>query len=269
MLYGIEEARGMGKVETRSAVDRAPGVDRRGALSRLGSVVAVGFLGGCGGGESDSPTGATSQTSSTSSSTTSTNTQCVVTPELTEGPYFVDEMLNRSDIRTDPATGTARSGVPLTLELVLSQVGASGCGPLAGALVDVWHCDASGLYSDVAQQRTGGQAFLRGYQLSDAGGSARFTTIYPGWYPGRAVHVHFKVRTTPAGSRGLEMTSQLFFDEALTDQVYTQPPYSQRGRRDTLIGNDGIFRSGGTSLLVPLSAAGGGYSGRLYVGVRV
>jgi protocatechuate 3,4-dioxygenase beta subunit len=199
-------------------------------------VVAVGFLGGCSGGEeSSSPTGSSSTSSTSSTSTTSTNTQCVVTPELTEGPYFVDEMLNRSDIRTDPATGVPRPGVALALELVLSQVAASGCGPLAGALVDLWHCDASGLYSDVSQQRTNGQAFLRGYQLSDANGSARFTTIYPGWYPGRAVHIHFKVRTTPTGSSGLEFTSQLFFDEALTDQVYTQAPYNSRGRRDTLI----------------------------------
>jgi len=259
----------MGKVETHTRVDRAQGVDRRGALSRLGSVVAVGILDGCGGGDaSGSPTGSSSASSTSSTSTTSTNAQCVVTPELTEGPYFVDEMLDRSDIRTDPATGAARPGVPLTLELVLSRVAASGCGPLAGALVDVWHCDAGGLYSDVAAQGTGGQAFLRGYRLSDASGSARFTTIYPGWYPGRAVHIHFKVRTTPTGSSGLEFTSQLFFDEALTDQVYAQPPYNQRGRRDTLISNDGIFRSGGTSLLVPITAAGSGYSGRLYVGVR-
>jgi protocatechuate 3,4-dioxygenase beta subunit len=246
-------------------------LDRRGALSRLGSVMAVGFLGGCG--DSDgSPTAAasSSSTSSTSSSasTASTNAQCVVTPELTEGPYFVDEMLNRSDIRTDPATGAARPGVPLELTLALSRVGASGCSTLAGALVDMWHCDALGVYSDVAAQRSVGQAFLRGYQTSDANGQVRFTTIYPGWYPGRAVHIHFKVRTNPGGSSGLEFTSQLFFDEALTDVVHAQSPYSQKGRRDTLITTDGIFRSGGTSLLVPLSASGGGYAGTMYVGVR-
>ena len=97
----------------------------------------------------------------------------------------------------------------------------------------------------------------------------RFTTVYPGWYQGRAVHIHFKVRTSPTGASGLEFTSQLFFDEALTDQVHAQSPYSQKGRRDTLITTDGIFRSGGTSLLVPLAASGGGYAGTLYVGVRV
>jgi len=231
----------------------ASALDRRGAISMLGSVMAVGVLGSCGGGEASSPS--------------STNAQCVVTPALTEGPYFVDEMLNRSDIRSDPATGAARPGVPLDLTLALSQVGASGCGPLAGALVDMWHCDALGVYSDVSAQRSVGQQFLRGYQISDAGGNVRFTTIYPGWYQGRAVHIHFKVRTNPAGARGTEFTSQPFFDEALTDQVHAQAPYSQKGRRDTLITADGIFRSGGTTLLVPLAASGGGYAGRMYVGV--
>ena len=246
------------------------GLGRRDVLSRLGSVVAVGFLNGCGGSDDASPTSASSSSSTTSStSAASTNAQCVVTPALTEGPYFVDEMLNRSDIRTDPATGTARPGVPLDLTLALSQVGASGCGPLAGALVDMWHCDALGVYSDVSAQRTVGQAFLRGYQISDQSGNVRFTTIYPGWYQGRAVHIHFKVRTSPTGARGLEFTSQLFFDEALTDQVHARSPYSQKGRRDTLITTDGIFRSGGTSLLVPLAASAGGYAGTMYVGVRV
>jgi len=247
------------------------GVGRREVISRLGSVVAVGFASGCGGSEERSPTSSSSSAaaSTSSSSAASTNAQCVVTPALTEGPYFVDEMLNRSDIRTDPATRAVRPGVPLELTLALSRVGASGCGALAGALVDMWHCDALGVYSDVAAQRSVGQAFLRGYQISDANGNVRFTTIYPGWYQGRAVHIHFKVRTSPTGASGLEFTSQLFFDEALTNQVHAQSPYSQKGRRDTLITTDGIFRSGGTSLLVPLAASGGGYAGKMYVGVRV
>ena len=252
----------------RFGVDES-GVGRRELFSKLGSLVAVGFASGCGAGGEGSPTSSSSASSSTSSSSTaSTNAQCVVTPALTEGPYFVDEMLNRSDIRTDPATGTARPGVPLELTLALSQVGASGCGALTGALVDMWHCDALGVYSDVSAQRSVGQAFLRGYQISDANGNVRFTTIYPGWYQGRAVHIHFKVRTSPGGASGLEFTSQLFFDEALTDQVHAQAPHSQKGRRDTLITTDGIFRSGGTSLLVPLAPAGGGYAGTMYVGVR-
>jgi protocatechuate 3,4-dioxygenase beta subunit len=242
---------------------------RREALSALGSIVAVGFLGSCGGdGESSPTSSSSSSTGSSTSSLAATNAQCVVTPEVTEGPYFVDEMLNRSDIRTDPATGAARRGVPLDLTLALSLVGASGCGALAGALVDMWHCDALGLYSDISAQSTVGQRFLRGYQVSDASGRVRFTTIYPGWYSGRAVHIHFKVRTNPAGARGTEFTSQMFFDEALTDQVHAQAPYSQKRRRNTLITSDGIFRGGGTNLLVPLAATGEGYAGTMFVGVR-
>jgi len=132
-------------------------------------------------------------------------------------------------------------------------------------------------YSAVNDRMSGtdssSQKFLRGYQVTDAKGTAAFTTIYPGWYRGRTVHIHFKIRTPATAALAdrregtYEFTSQLFFDEALTDQVHAQAPYSQKGRRDTLITADGIFRSGGTTLLVPLAASGGGYAGRMYVGV--
>ncbi len=241
---------------------------RREALYRLGSVVAVGFLVGCGG-DDNAVTGSTSTGSTTSTTTpASTNAQCVVTPALTEGPYFVDEHLNRSDIRADPTTGVVRPGVLLTLGVALSQVSSAGaCTPMAGALVDVWHCDALGTYSDV--QGAIGQKFLRGYQVTDASGLAQFITIYPGWYTGRAVHIHFKVRTNASGSSGLEFTSQMFFDEALTDIVHAEAPYNTKGHRDTTLASDSIYQSGGSSLLVPLSASGGGYAGTLNVGVRV
>ena len=246
-------------------------VGRREALYFLGSVMAVGFLSACGSHDDASPT-SSSPTTSTSGATGSTNAQCVVTPALTEGPYFVDERLNRSDLRSDPATGEVKAGVLLTLGIALSQISAAGaCSPLAGALVDLWHCDALGVYSDVQDMgfNTRGQRFLRGYQITDASGLARFTTIYPGWYSGRAVHVHVKARTAPGSSSGLEFTSQMFFDEALTDVVHAQAPYNGKGRRNTTLTTDGIYRSGGSSLLVPLSASGGGYAGTLNVGVRV
>jgi protocatechuate 3,4-dioxygenase beta subunit len=246
-------------------------VGRRDALYCLGSVVAVGFLNQCGGDEDSFLTSPTSAATTTTSSTTgSVSAQCSVTPQVTEGPYFVDERLNRSDIRSDPATGVVKPGVPLRLAVVLSQISAAGaCAPLTGALVDLWQCDALGVYSDVSQQSTVGQRFLRGYQVSDANGSVQFTTIYPGWYPGRAVHIHFKVRTNPASASGLEFTSQMFFDEALTDIVHAEVPYNSKGRRDTTLTTDGIYRSGGTNLLVPLSASGSGYAGAFNVGVRV
>jgi protocatechuate 3,4-dioxygenase beta subunit len=154
-----------------------------------------------------------------------------VRPALTEGPYFVDEMINRSDIRSDPSDGSIKEGTPLNLTLYVSQINGSGCTPLAGAQVDVWHCDAAGVYSDASDPgfNTKGQKFLRGYQVTDANGMAKFTTIYPGWYQGRAVHIHFKIRTDPSSASGYEFTSQWFFDETLTDQVHAQQPYAAKG----------------------------------------
>ncbi len=253
---------------------------RRDVLSFIGSVVAVGFV-GCG--SSQNPTSPSSSSSSTSGTSTgtststatgvssgSTNALCTVTPALTEGPYFVDERLNRPDIRSDPSTGIVRPGTPLTMRLQLSQISTLvGCTPLVGALVDMWHCDALGIYSDISAQNSRGQRFLRGYQTTDANGEVRFTTIYPGWYQGRAVHVHFKVRTNPTSNIGLEFNSQLFFDESLTDTVHAQQPYASKGRRDTLNSRDGIYGGGGTQLLLPLNPSGGGYDGAMYIGVRV
>ncbi len=167
---------------------------------------------------------------------------CVARPELTEGPYFVDTGLERSDIRSDPATGVVKEGALLTLIFNVSQIN-NGCTPLPGAVVDVWHCDAMGVYSGVTDRTfdTTGQQFLRGYQVTDANGVAKFITIYPGWYPGRTVHIHFKIRTDPDAAQGYEFTSQLFFDEALSDQIHAQEPYASKGYRNTLNANDRIY----------------------------
>lgn len=188
---------------------------------------------------------------------------CVATPEQTEGPFFVDERLARSDIRADPVDGSISAGVPLTLVLAISSVGKDGCKPVAGAVVDVWHCDAMGAYSD-SGGATSGRKFLRGYQTTGADGNVRFTTIYPGWYPGRAVHIHFKVRT-----RAHEFTSQLYFDEGLTDRAHTRKPYAERGGRRTRNERDGLYRSGGDQLLLQLAESGQGYTGSFHVGLRM
>lgn len=202
----------------------------------------------------NTPAGAPSATAGAATATPEPPAlSCVVSPAMTEGPYFVDEMLNRSDIRADPAGGEVSEGLPLGLRLNIYQVDGDTCTPLAGALVDVWHCDALGRYSDVEQNGTVGQKFLRGYQLTDQEGAAAFTTIYPGWYMGRAVHIHFKVRTDPESASGYEFTSQLFFDEAITDQVHAQAPYSSHGTRDTLNANDMIFQGGGDQMLPELT----------------
>ncbi len=193
---------------------------------------------------------------------------CIVRPEVTEGPYFVDERLDRADIRADPSTGAVKPGLPLALTFSVAQVDGAGCTPLAGAMVDVWHCDAAGVYSDVADRsfNTQGQQFLRGYQRTDSSGLATFTTIYPGWYPGRTVHIHFKIRAQNAAGQSVEFTSQLFFDDSLSDAVFTQAPYAAKGQRSTLNGNDGIYRP---ELLVSATPQQQGYAVRFDVGLQI
>ena len=196
---------------------------------------------------------------------------CVASPEQTEGPYFVDERLNRSDIRADPADGSARDGVPLTLRLVISSVAGGRCAALAGATVDLWHCDAAGVYSDARDPgfNTVGKKFLRGYQVTDADGGVRFTTVYPGWYAGRTVHMHFKVRGPAGARRGYDFTSQLDFDDALTDRVYARSPYARRGRRTVRNGGDGIFRDGGNRMILPVVESDAGCAASFNVGLRL
>lgn len=187
---------------------------------------------------------------------------CVVRPQLTEGPYFVDERLNRSDIRTDPTTGAMKSGSLLGLNINVTRLNSGVCTPLTGAYVDIWHCDALGIYSDVSDPgfNTKGQKYLRGYQVTEGNGSVQFTTIYPGWYSGRAVHIHFKIRLFTGSQTAYEFTSQLFFDDAFTDQVYTQAPYSSKGARNTRNNQDGIYNGGGSQLLLNVSQTSQGYA---------
>jgi protocatechuate 3,4-dioxygenase beta subunit len=196
---------------------------------------------------------------------------CIVQPQQTEGPYFVEEQLNRSDIRPDPGTGTAKPGTPLDLAFRISEVASDGtCRPLAGAQVDVWHCDAAGVYSDVRDNsfNTVGQKFLRGHQVTDAAGAVQFVTIYPGWYPGRAVHIHFKVRTNPAGTQGYEFTSQLYFDEALTDRVFSGEPYAAHRGSRMRNERDGIYRQGGSELMLAVAPQGERYAATFTLGMR-
>ena len=254
-------------------------LSRREVLALLGGSSAA-LLAACAPGAltSASPTATNQQTSSAAATAAAASSataatvlpSCIVRPALTEGPYFVDEKLSRSDIRSDPGTGAVRPGALLTLNFLVSRVSGSACTALSGAVVDVWHCDASGVYSGV--QGVGGD-FLRGFQRTDANGSAAFTTIYPGWYPGRAVHVHFKLRLFAGSTKTYEFTSQFFFDEALTDAVYAQSPYAARGRRNTLNSNDGIYNGLSSSekaaLTLTPKAEGGAYAGVVTLGVRV
>jgi protocatechuate 3,4-dioxygenase beta subunit len=178
---------------------------------------------------------------------------CVLTPELTEGPYYLPNERVRRNITE------GRPGVPLLLRLTV--VDASTCRPIRGAAVDVWHCDALGVYSGV-QGNQG--TFMRGIQRTDKTGVARFRTVYPGWYQGRAVHIHVKVHL---GGQVVH-TGQLFFSDAVTDAVYRRAPYRRRGARDTRNADDAIFRNGGKRSLLALRRVGTVYTGRITMGVH-
>jgi len=237
-------------------------ISRRETLVLMGGA-ALAVAVGCGA-DDDSGAGATNTTAGSSAATatavattpaatTATATQaasltataapvsCVITPELTEGPYFVDERLNRSAIRD------GQPGVPVTIALGVSEVG-DICTPISGATVDMWHCDALGVYSDVSGNP---ETFLRGYQVTDADGQVQFVTLFPGWYSGRAIHIHFKVRTDPDSPSGREFTSQFFFDEATVDAVLQVSPYNQKGSPDVRNASDNIYRD---EMLLPLAA---------------
>jgi protocatechuate 3,4-dioxygenase beta subunit len=180
---------------------------------------------------------------------------CVLTPELTEGPYYIaGEQVRRNVTEGKP-------GVPLTLKTTV--LNASTCKPIKNAAVDNWHADAGGVYSGFgagASNRT----FLRGIQRTGATGVATFQTIYPGWYQGRAVHIHVKVHV----GGNVVHTGQFFFPEALTDVVYKRSPYSSRPNRDVRNANDSIFVNGGNKGLLHVKKSGSGYVATIAMGVH-
>lgn len=198
---------------------------------------------------------------------------CVVRPSQTEGPYFVETDLNRSDIRSDPTDGAVSEGVPLRLRFQVTRLGGQSCEPLAGALVDVWQCDAMGVYSGVEDFQgffdTTGKRFLRGHQLTDREGMADFTTIYPGWYTGRAVHIHFKIRTRPDDADGHEFTSQVYFEDSLSDRIFAEQPYAAHEGERTLNSADRFYRSGGSQLMLNTVEEEGGLVAVFDVGLQI
>lgn len=180
---------------------------------------------------------------------------CVLTPEQTEGPYYIAGEKVRRNI-TD-----GRPGLPLTLRLTV--VDSQTCRPIKGAAVDIWHCDAAGAYSGFGAGRAS-RTFMRGIQRTNADGVAIFKTVYPGWYPGRTVHVHVKVHV-----RGNVIhTGQLYFADGVTDTVYRRKPYSNRPNRQTRNADDSLFRNGGRRSLLRLQRSGAGYVGSIKMGVR-
>lgn len=160
---------------------------------------------------------------------------CAIVPEVTEGPYYFDPTMERVDITE------GRPGIPTRIRL---QVVDASCTPLPGARVDIWHCDATGVYSGYAGQGddgsvdTSGETFMRGTQFADANGIVEFETVYPSWYRGRTTHVHFKIFLDATNI----LTGQIFFPDALSEYIYLNvAPYNDRtGTRDTLNANDSI-----------------------------
>jgi protocatechuate 3,4-dioxygenase beta subunit len=180
---------------------------------------------------------------------------CVLTPEQTEGPYYIAGEKFRRDITE------GRAGVPLLLRLRV--VDASTCRPIRNAAVDIWHADALGVYSGFgsgARSRT----CMRGIQRTDANGLARFRTVYPGWYRGRTVHIHVKVHV--AGN--VVHTGQLYFPDSLTDKVFRRRPYSRRAHRTTRNANDFVFAQGGRRSMLALRKVGSADVGAITMGVN-
>jgi protocatechuate 3,4-dioxygenase beta subunit len=257
-----DDDRLIGRVLTRREVLALMGIASVGVVAAACAPAAIGSPGASA--SASAGTGATA--SATAGASTGALPACVVVPELTEGPYYVDEKLERADIRIDTADGTAVDGAVLRIDWIVSQVDGSACIPLEGVLVDVWHCDALGDYSDV--QGEVGHDYLRGYVHTDANGKASITTIYPGWYSGRAVHIHFKIRTDPAESSGFEFTSQLFFDDAFSDQVYAAEPYASKGPHDVQNANDSIYQQSQGLTLLNVASDGDGYATTFEIAVQ-
>jgi protocatechuate 3,4-dioxygenase beta subunit len=189
--------------------------------------------------------------------------RCRAWPEQEEGPYHLDLDAFHQDVVED------RVGVPLDLRIQL--VGADGSTPVNAAVVEIWQCDALGRYSGFpspdlpmeenasSTQEGGGEVpsgerFLRGQQRVDDAGSCRFRTIYPGWYPGRTVHIHLR-----AAVDGQRFTSQMYFPDDVTDAVLAQAPYRDRLPRDTTNATDGIFPTGGELMVLDPEEDGNGY----------
>jgi protocatechuate 3,4-dioxygenase beta subunit len=221
-------------------------ITRRGSLAKLGGLLVAAAGGGsllageADGGNRAIETGAA---------------QCVLTPELTEGPYYIAGEKLRRDIRD------GHPGALLTLRLTI--LNASTCKPIKGAAVDIWHADAAGNYSGFGAGSSS-RTFLRGVQRTDKNGLAVFTTIYPGWYRGRAVHIHVKVHV----GGNVVHTGQIFFSDALSEAVYKKAPYAARGNPDMTNAQDSIFVNGGKRGVMSVKKSGAGYVGSMSMGVH-
>ncbi|TQJ52785.1 intradiol ring-cleavage dioxygenase [Streptomyces sp. SLBN-115] len=249
--------------------DARPSVARRTVLVASGATAAALAVGAAA--TPEAPTADAADTAPVAAAAV-----CTLTKEMTEGPYYLDGQYVRADITE------GKAGIPL--KLTLTVVDDDTCVPLSNALVEIWHCDALGEYSGFVGNNGHNEpdsgTFLRGGVLTNSGGVANITTVYPGWYRGRCVHIHIKVHTnvtlTSDGSftGGQELhTGQLFFNETITTAVAKISPYSTNTVTRTTLAQDSIYDEGGAaSGLLTLTALGSstsaGYAGTLTVGVE-
>ena len=228
-------------------------LSRRGALAKLGGLAVVALGGTAIGARELFDAEDADAASAGPAAVASGLVSCVLAPEQTEGPYYVEDAAVRRNVTE------GKPGVALTLRLTVVNV--ATCRPIKGAAVEIWHCDASGVYSGV-QGNTG--TFLRGVQRTDAKGLALFRTIYPGWYQGRTVHIHTKVHL----GGNVVHTGQLYFSDAVTDAVYARSPYDERPNRTTRNADDGIYRNGGRRSTLKLARTGSAYVGSIAMGIQ-
>jgi protocatechuate 3,4-dioxygenase beta subunit len=236
-------------------------VNRREALGILGAA-GLAFAAGCG----SSPTSASTTTASSGTSTSGGTTGtagCAVAPEETAGPYpdHTGMLNNPAFYRQDITEG--RSGLPLTLILTIVNVNNS-CAALTNASVEIWQCDAAGTYSEYGTASA--QTFLRGLQTTDTNGVVTFRTIYPGWYQGRATHIHLQVFVNGAAVK----TTQIAFPEDVSADVYRTATYASHGQNSTTNSRDNVFADGTDHELAALAGdTTTGYTATLTVGVAV
>jgi protocatechuate 3,4-dioxygenase beta subunit len=224
---------------------------RRALLGALGAAGAA-LAAACGGSSPTSPS-----TESEDGGTVSTNSQCAVTPSETAGPFPSRADFFRSDIRE------GKAGTVLTLTIKVVNVN-SGCAPVSGAEVEIWHVDAAGDYSQYGSQTAA--TFLRGIQTTNATGEVTFTTIYPGWYQGRATHIHAEVTI---GGQSRKVT-QIAFPESVNNAVHASGVYSSRGTNPIGNQSDGIFADSlASELVTPSGSPSGGYTSTFQIGVTI
>ena len=230
---------------------------RREALGMLGATGAALSMIRCG----ETPTSPSTVEAAAATTTTGTSAACAVSPSETVGPYPSLTDMFRSDIRE------GRNGAPLTLAITVVNVN-NGCSPVSGANVEIWQCDADGHYSQYSQQGYNGvsETFLRGIQTSDGSGTVTFTTIYPGWYQGRATHIHVDVQVN---GRSVKVT-QIAFPESVTAALYATGVYAAKGQNPTSNSRDNVFADSVTSEMAAVTGSpAGGYSATFTVGVAV